>query len=198
MIHLPRAVLLAAGIAAALALYFVLSLYLFPQSFLGASVPTRPEPVITNASFSSPRISLGESFLISVRGTNAGDDADYQVVSIGFPNLTRTSDVEVLRHDFRQTPLRIEPGNPVASGYSGRDTVAAQYPSIEAYSRPWDRGSSYAIELQVKPQSEGIFVVYVKSVALPHTWDGAHYPQEGLVDYQRELVESFSVQVTKS
>ena len=124
--------------------------------------------------------------------------ADFQIVSVGFPNLTASSEVEILRHDFRQMPLRVDRGDPVGSGYTGASTVSAQYPSIEAFSRPWEGGATYSIDLQAKPQAEGKFVVFVKSVAFPHTWEGAHYPREGLVDYQQEFVESYSVQVTKS
>ena len=92
----------------------------------------------------------------------------------------------------------VEPGDEVGSGYATGRVVVAQYPSVEAFSRPWEQGSAYSIDLQVQPQSEGTFIVYIKSVALPHSWDGAHYPREGLADYQGEFVESYSVQVTKS
>jgi hypothetical protein len=92
----------------------------------------------------------------------------------------------------------VDIGDAVGSGYSGTETVSAQYPSIEAFSRPWDEGTQYALALRVRPQAEGDFVVFVKSVAFPHTWDGAHYPGDGLVDYQQEFVESYSIQVTKS
>ena len=44
---------------------------------------------------------------------------------------------------------------------------------------------------------EGRFVVFVKSVALPHTSELAHYPQDGTLDPQKEFVEPYSVQVTK-
>ena len=124
--------------------------------------------------------------------------ADMQIVSVGFPNLTASSEVEVLRHDFRQTPFVIERGDGVGSGYTGSNTVLAQYPSIEAFSRPWERGATYTVDLQVEPKTDGRFVVFVKSVAFPHTWDSAHYPNAGLVDYQQEFVESYYVQVTKS
>jgi hypothetical protein len=124
--------------------------------------------------------------------------ADMQIVSIGFPNLTASSEVELLGHNFRQAPITVNRGDPVGSQYTGTETISAQYPSIEAFSRPWDEGQQYNVELRVKPQAEGSFVILVKSVAFPHTWDGAHYPREGLVDYQNEFVESYSVQVTKS
>lgn len=195
---MQRAILLAAGISAALAIYFVMSLFVIPQSFQESSRQPEPEAIISDVSLSSQRISLGETFDISVTGTNRGETADMQIVSLGFPNLTASSEVELLGHDFRQTPLTVSRGDPVGSGYSGTETVSAQYPSIEAFSRPWDEGARYTVELRVRPQAEGNFVVLVKSVAFPHTWDGAHYPTEGPVDYQQEFVESYSIQVTKS
>jgi hypothetical protein len=73
----------------------------------------------------------------------------------------------------------------------------AQYASIEAFSRPWEAGNTYTADIEVIPKTEGRFVVFVKSVALPHTWDQAHYPQAGTLDQQKEFVEIYSVQVTK-
>ena len=197
-IHLIRAIILAAGVAAALAIFLVMSLYVFPLSFQNASVQPMPEAVVSGVTLSSQQISLGDTLMISISGTNKGDMADMQIVSIGFPNLTASSDIEVLRHDFRQTPFVIERGDEVGSGYTGANVVLAQYPSIEAFSRPWEKGAIYTVDLKVEPQVDGKFVVFVKSVAFPHTWDSAHYPREGLVDYQQEFVESYSIQVTKS
>ena len=190
--------MLVGALAAGLALYFALSLYILPQALQEAAQPPQPRPVVTAVNISSQQIELGDTVRIQLEGTNAGDNADMQIVSAGFPNLTSTEDIEILRHDFRQTPFAVQPGTIVGSGYEGVLSVAAQYPSVEAYSMPWDGGSAYSFELQVTPQREGRFVILVKSVALPHAWDGAHYPQGGLLDYQREYVESFSVQVTKS
>jgi hypothetical protein len=195
---LPRAIILAGGIAAALAIYFFISLYVLPESYQEATGQPRPEPVITGVSISSQQIVLGETLTLSVSGTNGGDTADMQIVSVGFPNVTAGSDVRVLEHDFAQTPFTVERGDGVGSGYTGTSAVVAQYPSIEAFSRPWDADASYTIDLEVTPANDGRFVVFVKSVAFPHSWDGAHYPRQGLVDYQQEFVESFSVQVTKS
>ena len=157
-----------------------------------------PEAVVSGVTLSSRQIALGETITISVTGINNGNTADMQIVSVGFPNLTASSDIKVLRSDFRQTPFVIDMGDEVGSAYTGASAVLAQYPSIEAYSRPWEKGAAYTIDLQVEPHIDGRFVVFVKSVAFPHTWDGAHYPHGGLVDYQREYVESYSVQVTKS
>ncbi len=146
--------------------------------------------------FSASNITLGDSVVISVSGTNSGEKADMQIVSVGFPNLTSSDAVRIIQHDFRQQPERIEPGAGVGAGYLGTENlVAAQHPSIEAFSWPWEAGSSYSIQLEVEPPAEGRFVVFVKSVALPHSWDGAHYPHEGTVDYQGEFVDEYFVNV---
>lgn len=188
-----RAIVLAGVAAASLALYFSLSLYVFPQLYL--IEPRRPEAVITNVNLSTSEVELGETFTISVAGTNRGEEADMQIVSVGFPNLTRSDSIEVLRHNFAQTPLRISIGTEVGSEYSGERMVNAQYPSIEASSRPWAGGGTYNIDLQVRPETEGTFVIFVKSIAFPHSWNRAHWPQEGVSDYQKEFVDVYQVQV---
>jgi hypothetical protein len=193
---LKRAIILAAAVAAALALYLSLTLYVLPLSYQSIG-PRRPEAIVTGVSFSAPEIELGQTFVVSVSGINRGEDADAQIVSIGFPNFTATDNVQVIRHDFAQTPQFIKAGVPVGAEYTGETSVAAQYASVEAFSRPWEGGVTYSIDLQVRPESEGRFAVFVKSVAFPHSWDGAHWPQEGIVDSQREFVQAYYVTVTK-
>ncbi|TLY11616.1 MAG: hypothetical protein E6K85_01120 [Thaumarchaeota archaeon] len=190
-------IILAGVVAAALLLYITLSLYVFPQMYQSIE-PRRPEAVITNVSLSTPVIRLGQTFVISVTGTNRGEEADMQIVSVGFPNLTRADNMVVLEHNFTQTPIFINTSGVIGSEYSGTQRpVHARYPSVEAFSRPWPGGNTYNIDLQVRPEAEGRFVVLVKSVAFPHSWDGAHWPKDGVIDYQKELVEPYYVQVTK-
>ena len=190
-------IILAGVVAAALLLYITLSLYVFPQMYQSIE-PRRPEAVITNVSLSTPVIRLGQTFVISVTGTNRGEEADMQIVSVGFPNLTRADNMVVLEHNFTQTPILINTSEVIGSEYSGTQRpVHARYPSVEAFSRPWPGGNTYNIDLQVRPEAEGRFVVLVKSVAFPHSWDGAHWPKDGVIDYQKELVEPYYVQVTK-
>jgi hypothetical protein len=184
------------AVASALLLYFSLMFYVFPQSYQSME-PRKPQPVVTNASLSATEITLGQPFAIFVTGVNSGEDADMQIVSIGFPNLTRTDSIKVLGHDFAQTPILINAGEEIASGYSGTLMVKAQYASVEAFSRPWTSGRSYSIELQVKPEAEGTFAVFVKSVAFPHSWDGAHWPDKGIIDHQKEFVQVYYVKVAK-
>ena len=190
-------IILAGVVAAALLLYITLSLYVFPQMYQSIE-PRRPEAVITNVSLSTPVIMLGQTFVVSVTGTNRGEEADMQIVSVGFPNLTRADNMVVLEHNFTQTPILINTSEVIGSEYSGTQRpVQARYPSVEAFSRPWAGGRTYDIDLQVRPEAEGRFVVLVKSVAFPHSWDGAHWPKDGVIDYQKELVEPYYVQVTK-
>ena len=192
-----KTIILAGVVAAALLLYITLSLYVFPQMYQSIE-PRRPEAVITNVSLSTPVIMLGQTFVVSVTGTNRGEEADMQIVSVGFPNLTRADNMVVLEHNFTQTPILINTSEVIGSEYSGTQRpVQARYPSVEAFSRPWAGGRTYDIDLQVRPEAEGRFVVLVKSVAFPHSWDGAHWPKDGVIDYQKELVEPYYVQVTK-
>jgi hypothetical protein len=192
---LLKALLLGVAIAAALVLYFSLTLYVFPQSYQSIA-PRRPEAVVTDVRLSAPQIELGQTLVVSVTGINRGEDADMQIVSVGFPNLTATSNIDVMRHNFTQTPEFISAGRPVGAEYTGETLVAAQYASLEAFSRPWSDGSIYRIDVQVRPESEGRFAIFIKSVAFPHSWDRAHWPGGGITDYQNEFVEVYYVQVT--
>ena len=178
-------------------LYFSLTVYIFPQLYKSIE-PHKPEAAVTNVGISEAAITLGQAIVISVNGTNTGENADMQIVSIAFPNLTRTDNIQVLAHNFAQTPILIDAGRDVGSGYAGTAVqVKAQYASVEAFSRPWAGGRFYTIDVQVKPNAEGTFAIFVKSVAFPHSWDGAHWPPEGIVDSQQEFVEVHYVEVTK-
>jgi hypothetical protein len=194
---LLKAIILTAAVAVALVAYLSLSLYVFPQLYQSIEA-RRPQAIVTDVSLSAPDIALGQTLTISVTGTNNGEDADMQIVSVGFPNLTTTDNINILKHDFNQTPILIQPGELLSLEYSNTDSsILAQYASIEAFSRPWEAGKTYTADIEVTPKTEGRFVVFVKSVALPHTWDQAHYPQDGTLDQQKEFVEIYSVQVTK-
>jgi hypothetical protein len=195
---LLKAIILIVPVAVALVVYFSLSLYVFPQLYQSIEA-RRPQAIVTDVSLSAPDIALGQALTISVTGTNNGDDADMQIVSVGFPNLTTTDNIKILKHNFDQTPMLIAPpGELSSSGYSDTDSpVLAQYTSIEVFSRPWEAGKTYSADIEVIPKTEGRFVVFIKSVALPHTWEQAHYPQDGILDQQKEFVETYSVEVTK-
>ncbi|HKH87046.1 MAG TPA: hypothetical protein VKA40_10900 [Nitrososphaera sp.] len=193
-----KAIILTVAVAVALLVYFSLSLYVFPQLYESIEA-RRPQAIVTDVSLSAPDIALGQALTISVTGKNNGEDADMQIVSVGFPNLTTTDNIKILKHNFDQTPMLIAPpGELSSSGYSDTDSsVLAQYTSIEVFSRPWEAGKTYSADIEVIPKTEGRFVVFIKSVALPHTWEQAHYPQDGTLDQQKEFVETYSVEVTK-
>lgn len=193
-----KAIILTVAVAVALLVYFSLSLYVFPQLYQSIEA-RRPQAIVTDVSLSAPDIALGQALTISVTGKNNGEDADMQIVSVGFPNLTTTDNIKILKHNFDQTPMLIAPpGELSSSGYSDTDSpVLAQYTSIEVFSRPWEAGKTYSADIEVIPKTEGRFVVFIKSVALPHTWEQAHYPQDGTLDQQKEFVETYSVEVTK-
>ncbi|HKH89654.1 MAG TPA: hypothetical protein VKA33_02690 [Nitrososphaera sp.] len=193
-----KAIILTSAVAVALVAYFSLSLYVFPQSYQSIE-PRRPQAIVTDVNLSAPTITLGQAFIISVTGTNNGEDAaDMQIISVGFPNLTSIDNIKILKHNFTQTPMLITPGKLLSSQYSSTgESVLAQYASIEAFSRPWEAGKTYSADIEAIPKTEGKFVVFIKSVALPHTWEQAHYPQDGILDQQKEFVGTYSVQVTK-
>lgn len=193
-----KAIILTGAVAVALVVYFSLSLYVFPQSYQSIE-PRRPQAIVNDVNLSAPTITLGQALIISVTGTNNGEDAaDMQIVSVGFPNLTSIDNIKILKHNFTQTPMLITPGKLLSSQYSSTgESVLAQYASIEAFSRPWEAGKTYSTDIEAIPKTEGKFVVFIKSVALPHTWDQAHYPQDGTLDQQKEFVGTYSVQVTK-
>ena len=192
-----KAIILTGAVAVALVVYFSLSLYIFPQSYQSIE-PRKPQAIVTDVSLSASDIALGQALTISVTGTNNGEDADMQFVSVGFPNLTTTDNIKILKHDFDQTPILIAPGELLSSEYSDTDSsVLAQYTSIESFSRPWEAGKTYSADIEVIPKTEGRFVVFIKSVALPHSWESAHYPQDGTLDQQKEFVGTYSIQVTK-
>jgi hypothetical protein len=195
---LLKAIILTSAVAVALVAYFSLSLYVFPQSYQSIE-PRRPQAIVTDVNLSAPTITLGQAFIISVTGTNNGEDAaDMQIISVGFPNLTSIDNIKILKHNFTQTPMLITPGKLLSSQYSSTgESVLAQYTSIEAFSRPWEAGKTYSADIEAIPKTEGKFVVFIKSVALPHTWEQAHYPQDGILDQQKEFVGTYSVQVTK-
>jgi len=200
-LHLNRRTktfILIASIASILSVYFFLSLYAFPHLYV-TLLKLRPIPVINNASLSSYVIHIGHSFRFSLTGTNNGDSADIQTISVGFPNLTSIDGfVQIIQSDLNQKPLLIKKGEMVGPNYQGAENlVPARYPSIEAFSRPWHSQVIHHIQLEVKPISVGRFVILLKSVAFPHLNQFAHYPLNGLRDYQNEFVKAYSILVVR-
>lgn len=181
------------GIAA----YFGMVLFVIPQEY--SDIKTlEPQPSFT-AKISSQHIILGDSFDVVVDSSNSNDAADIQIVSIAFPSIMQIGDqVKVVGYDFTQSPRYVKTGDKIGYDYSGGiKSVLAQYPSIEAYSRPVNPGTHHSIELRVTPDAVGNFTIFAKTVAIPHTSDYSHYPYSGVKDHQNEHVESFSVMVSK-
>ena len=105
--------------------------------------------------------------------------------------------VQIRQSDLNQKPLLIKKGEMVGSDYRAENLISARYPSIEAFSRPWHSQVTHHIQLEVKPDSTGRFVILLKSVAFPHLNQFAHYPLNGPRDYQNEFVKAYSILLTK-
>ena len=179
-----------------LALYFLASLYFLPKLYI--RIPKlRPAPIINSVRMSPLQIYLGQTFDLSVAAENLGDNADIQIVSMAFPNLTSLDErVRIIQSDFTQKPLLIKIGDKVGSDYSGLENIVyAKQPSIEAFSRPWHSKDTHHIELQVRPDFAGKFVIFLKAIALPHTDNFSHYPQNGIKDSQNEFVKVYAIDV---
>lgn len=180
-----------------LIIYYSLSIFIIPQLYFLSSSEIKPQPVITAAKLSASKVVVGESFDLTIIATNNGDTADMQLVSLSFPNITSIdSIVKILKYTFTQKPVFIKMGDKVGSEYVGVNKVInAYYPAIEANSRPWYNGDYYQISVEVKPNNVGRFVIFVKTIALPHTNELGHYPRFGIKDYQGEFVVLSSVEV---
>jgi hypothetical protein len=180
-----------------LIIYYSLSIFIIPQFYFLSSSEVKSQPVITAAKLSASKVVVGESFDLTITAMNNGDTADMQVVSLSFPNITSIdSIVKISKYNFTQKPVFIEMGDKVGSEYVGIDKVInAYYPAIEANSRPWANGDYYQISIEVKPNTVGRFVIFVKTIALPYTNELGHYPRFGIKDYQGEFVAVSSVEV---
>lgn len=177
--------------------YFGIVVFVAPQEYAGVQA-LEPHPSFA-AKISSSHINLGDSFDITIDSSNSNDVTDIQIVSIAFPSVSQIGDqVKVVGYDFTQSPRYVKTGDKIGYDYSGgTKSVLAQYPSIEAYSRPVNPGTHHLIELRITPDTAGNFTVFAKTVAIPHTGDYSHYPHSGIRDHQNEYVESFSVTVSK-
>ncbi|MFB1006368.1 MAG: hypothetical protein ACKVJ0_06330 [Nitrosopumilus sp.] len=155
-----------------------------------------PEPSFT-AILSETNITLGDSFHLDIVSMNSGDYADIHIVSVAFPDLNTIDDVvKITTYDFTLSPSYIYVDEEIGSKYSGGvETTLAQYPSIEAMSRPLKPDVQTHFDLLITPQELGLFNIYVKSIGIPHTSDLSHYPHSGFLDHQNEYVSVYSVSV---
>ena len=194
-----RSYAVAALVAVSLISYFFVSIYILPDIYVRAPKP-KPVPIISKANISSPVIHLGKTFYFDLQAKNIGNDADMQIISIAFPNLTRIDrNVYIRQSDLTQKPLFINIGDKVGSNYSGLENlVYTKYPSIEAFSRPWHSNVSHNMKLEIRPSSVGKFIIFLKVISLPHTDDLAHYPHQGIKDFQNEYVKVYPVEVLQN
>ena len=193
-------------ISVALTVYFVFSLYVFPRIYLSTTTESSKKalPLITNVTTSYiESLFLGDSFNITVTSVNEGDAADIQITSLSFPNLTQSIDTErdqtiaILHHNFTQSPSFIAVGDEIGSGYAGLSrTTITKYPSIEFHNRPWPSKTFYEAKLGITPPSPGNFVIFVKTIALPHVDNTSHYPTTGIRDQQQEFVTAYHFNIT--
>jgi hypothetical protein len=191
-----RIIILAAAISTSLAIYFSLSIYILPKMYLSMS-RLKPVPILTNVKISSLEVRVGKSFNISLIGSNQGNSADFQVISVGFPNLTLTDGfVQVKESDFNQRPVIVKKGDELESAnLENKTPIKSNYPLIEAYNRPWNSHEIHHILMQVKASTVGRFVIFVKIVALPYANELSRYPREGIKDQQGEFVNVYSINV---
>jgi hypothetical protein len=178
-----------------LSLYFILTVFILPSEFL-ITEQLVPEPTFQTI-LSDSEITLGDSFRLDIVSVNNGDYADIHIVSVAFPDLIQLDDVvKIATYDFTLSPSYIYVDEEIGSKYSGGvETIRAQYPSIEAMSRPLKPGVPTHFDLVVTPQELGIFNIYVKSIGIPHTSSTSHYPYSGILDHQNEHVLVYSVTV---
>ena len=155
---------------------------------------TAPDPVIVNIDVSPPEVRLGDYTEITVKVRNDGSSAEWQTISLSFPQ--NISDISVTGHDLSDAGI-------YPQDYIGwRDYGTAQdrkflYPLVEGYRGPWLEEETGYLTVKVKPEASGEFKFYVKTVAGRQpdgkcvSWD----PESGERDQQGEFVytKTFSV-----
>lgn len=187
-------VIILGGIIVALFVYFFMTLVIFPQEYLSHQV-INPQPTHT-IKLSDDKIILGKSFVIEIDVENKNDVADILITSVAFPKLQKIgNETKIISYDFTQSPTYIKIGDKINSGYTRGGQIISKYPSIEAYSRNVPPDSSYHMALKITPPVAGSFEMYVKTIAIPHTTELSHYPHDGFLDPQGELVAVYHVMV---
>lgn len=182
-------------IIVSLAVYFALELYILPQQYLERE-QAQSQPKLTIV-VSDSEIFLGESFEVELYSKNIGDISDALLVSVSFPELKEIKDeIKIVSYDFTESPHLFKEGDQIGFEYSPlQKKIPAKYSLIEAYSRPAKNGDEYLMVLDITPSKTGNFVFYVKAITFPHLTQISHFPSEGTVDHQGELVEIFLVKV---
>ncbi|QUC65304.1 hypothetical protein NsoK4_03395 [Nitrosopumilus sp. K4] len=172
-----------------------MTVFILPNEFLSKEQFV-PIPYL-EAEISNSEIFLGESFRLNVFSENRGDYGDIHIVSAAFPTISDTEDiVEVVSYDFSHTPHYVRIGDEIGAKYSGGvEKITAQYPSIESMNRPIPSGSSNHVDFLITPDEVGPFLVYLKSIDIPHTDEKSHFPRSGQLDHQDEYVLVYQVNV---
>ena len=178
-----------------LSLYFVVTIFILPENFITKS-QSKPIPEVS-VTLSDSEINIGDSFTVKANVKNIGEIADIMTLSTSFPSITEINDtIKIVSYDFTQSPQYVQIGDELGARYTGGvETIIAEYPSIEAFSRPVAPGIEYTMELKITPENLGEYIFYIKSVGIPHSSNDSHYPSEGLLDHQEEYVQPFSVLV---
>lgn len=192
--HAPVATKAALVGTGAVIAYFVTMILVVPPIYLD-NYTLYPTPTHT-VTVSDADIALGESFHIQVDVTNGHDHADLLINSVGFPSLEGgVEGVEITGYNFHTPPVLQASGDTARLIYgNGQPDIA--YPSIRSTSDDVVAGEKYRIELIVTPTKLGDFEVHVKTAALPHSHDAAHYPHSGPADAQGETVDIYTVNVS--
>lgn len=182
-------------VGASLLIFFGVNFFYFPDIFQNEPINI-PEPLLY-VEILQTKINLGESFSVSIISKNIGDQADIQIVSIGFPQLEKIDErVKITSYNFTQSPHYVKINDEIGAKYTtSNEFVNAKYPSIEAYGRPVPQDTSFQMVLQVTPNQAGQFEMYAKTIAIPHSSDRSHFPHSGFLDLQDEFVDVYSVDV---
>jgi len=172
---------------------YVDEIYSYAHDLYLELVNNIPDPYI-NVHYSSESF-FDEFITITIDTTNKGDQAEWMSVSIGFPDLTSTSNIEVVDDSaFNRETVWIHLGETIGSDY-GSNTVTAVHPLIEASHDGWSGGVSKQLVLQVKPEKAGTFCFYIKSIARVGEDYSNYDPSWGIVDQQNEFVKKYLVNV---
>ncbi len=173
-----------------ISIVFFTSLFSFLPSPVSAA--TSPSPSIISVDYPSG-VNLGDYATIRVSAKNNGGEANWQTISISFPQ--NPSDVTITGSNLGSSSV-YWPGSQVWGGY-GAGKVNLSYPVVEGSSSPWANGSTRYLEVRVKPPSTGNFVFYVKSVAgrQPDGVCSGYDPSSGTRDQQNEYVRQYSIQI---
>jgi hypothetical protein len=177
-----------------MATYFTLVMVVFPGAYQDTKAGV-PQPSL-EVRLSTQQIKLGESFEMTLVATNLGEGADLQTLTVEFPQNQNLDNVKIISYDFLQSPKSFLKDSQVGSDYNGgQDLIHSKYPFIEAYNRPSKPGHSSTMILQITPTEPGPFIVYSKTVAMPHLSEISHFPTQGMLDHQNEFVQEHIIEV---